>query len=170
MGVRLKAWYDVCIHANAKLLRLCMCERKRERSVKEERLLLVQDEAPLRRSLETFLRRGGYAFDSCGTSREALAWVGHHSYGVVIVDYHLSDGDGAALIERLRAVQPYLQAIVLSPYDFQAIAEDLRTVDVHAFLKKPFDPIDLETALRSACARNRSLFAANPACELATVH
>ena len=152
------------------LLRLFMLKRMREWRVQEERLLLVQVEAPLRRSLETFLRRGGYAFDSCGTSREALARAGLHPYRVAIVDYHLSDGDGAALIEGLRAVRPHLQAIVLSPYDFQAIADDLRTVDVHAFLKKPFDPIDLETALRSACARNRSLFAANAACELATVH
>ena len=163
-------WYGVCSTSCTMLLRLFMLKRMREWRVQEERLLLVQVEAPLRRSLETFLRRGGYAFDSCGTSREALARAGLHPYRVAIVDYHLSDGDGAALIEGLRAVRPYLQAIVLSPYDFQAIADDLRTVDVHAFLKKPFDPIDLETALRSACARNRSLFAANAACELATVH
>jgi CheY-like chemotaxis protein len=142
----------------------------REWKVEKERLLLVQDEAPLRRSLESFLRRGGYAFDSCGTAREALANVNHHPYRVAIVDYHLSDGDGAALIERLRTVQPNLLAIMLSAYDFQAIAEELRAIDVHAFLKKPFDPIDLETALRSACARNRSLCEVNSFLSLAAVH
>jgi two-component system OmpR family response regulator len=138
--------------------------------VEKERLLLVQDEAPLRRSLETFLRSGGYAFDSCGTTREALARVNHHPYRVAIVDYHLCDGDGVALIERLRTVQPNLLAIMLSVYDFQAIAEELRVIDVHAFLKKPFDPIDLETALRSACSRNRSLYEADLFCGLAAVH
>jgi DNA-binding response OmpR family regulator len=124
----------------------------------------------LRRSLETFLRSGGYAFDSCGTTREALARANHHPYQVAIVDYHLCDGDGVALIERLRRVQPNLQAIMLSAYDFQAIADELRSIDVHAFLKKPFDPIDLETALRSACARNRSLYEANGFCGLVAVN
>jgi len=144
--------------------------RKREWRVEKERLLLVQDEAPLRRSLETFLRSGGYAFDSCGTTREALAHANHHAYRVAIVDYHLCDGDGVALIERLRTVQPNLLAIMLSVYDFQAIAEELQAIDVHAFLKKPFDPIDLETALRSACSGNRSLNEADLFCGLAAVH
>ncbi len=138
--------------------------------MRNERLLLVQDEAPLRRSLENFLRRGGYAFDSCGTTREALQRATHHPYQVAIVDYHLCDGDGATLIERLRSVQPNLLAIMLSAYDFQAIADELRTIDVHAFLKKPFDPIDLETALRSACSRNRSLYETNSYCGLVAVH
>jgi DNA-binding NtrC family response regulator len=155
-------------HSTTLLLRMRKLEW--ERRVKEERLLLVQDQAPLRRSLENFFRRGGYAFDSCSTSREALVRAGLHPYRVAIVDYHLCDGDGAALIERLRAVQPYLQAIVISSYDFQAVADELRNVDVHAFLKKPFDPIDLETVLRSACARNRSLLAADSVCELAAIH
>jgi DNA-binding NarL/FixJ family response regulator len=120
--------------------------------------------------LETFLRSGGYAFDSCGTTREALAHANHHAYRVAIVDYHLCDGDGVALIERLRTVQPNLLAIMLSVYDFQAIAEELQAIDVHAFLKKPFDPIDLETALRSACSGNRSLNEADLFCGLAAVH
>jgi DNA-binding NtrC family response regulator len=121
--------------------------------VEEKRLLLVEDEAPLRRSLENFFHRGGYAFDSCCTSREALAQAQVCRYDVAIVEYHLPDGDGAALIERLRTVHPDLRAIMISAYDFQAIADELEQMDVHAFLKKPFDPHDLEIALRSACSK-----------------
>jgi DNA-binding NtrC family response regulator len=138
--------------------------------VEENRLLLVEDEAPLRRSLENFLHRGGYAFDSCGTSREALAQALECHYDVAIVEYHLSDGDGIALIERLRTLQPNLRAIMISAYDFQAIADELQRMDVYAFLKKPFDPIDLETALRSACSKLRLPCGTLKMYSLVTVH
>ena len=38
----------------------------------EKRVLVVEDQAPLRRSLETFLGWAGYAYDSCSTAREAI--------------------------------------------------------------------------------------------------
>jgi DNA-binding NtrC family response regulator len=72
---------------------------------------------------------------------------------VAVVEYHLSDGNGTELIKRLRSIHPNLLAIMISPYDFQTVAEQLSPLNVHSFLKKPFDPVDFEVSLRSACAR-----------------
>lgn len=116
-------------------------------------ILLVEDDAPLRRSLEKFLNQAGYAFDSCSTAREALALAERLRHPVVILEYHLPDANGPSLIEKLMLLAPETAAIVISEYDFQAIANDLDRVRIESFLKKPFDLVDLEAALSSACSK-----------------
>jgi DNA-binding response OmpR family regulator len=118
----------------------------------ENFVLLVEDDAPLRRSLEKFLNQAGYAFESCSTAREALALAENLRHDVVILEYHLPDADGPALIEKLNLLRP-AAAIVISEYDFQAVANDLDRVKIDMFLKKPFDLVDFEAALSSASSR-----------------
>lgn len=119
----------------------------------DTRILLVEDEAPLRRSLESFLDRAGYTFDSCPTAREALVLAQALHPAVAIVEYHLPDASGSTLLKRLAQVAPDTVVVVISKYDFQAVAHEMARVDVHSYLKKPFDPVELEVALSSACAR-----------------
>ena len=119
----------------------------------ENLVLLVEDDASLRRSLEKFLDRAGYAFDSCSTAGQALNLARKVPPHVVILEYHLPDANGPTLIEKLKLIAPDTVAIVLSEYDFQAIAEDLDRVRIETFLKKPFDLVDFESALHSAYTR-----------------
>jgi DNA-binding NtrC family response regulator len=119
----------------------------------ENFVLLVEDDVSLRRSLEKFLNQAGYTFDSCSTAIQALALARKAPPHVVILEYHLPDANGPSLIEKLTHIAPAAAAIVLSEYDFQAIADDLDRVKIEKFLKKPFDIVDFEAALRSACAK-----------------
>lgn len=115
----------------------------------ENRLLLVEDEAPLRRSLEKFLERAGYAFDSCATAREALTLAQKRNYSIALVEYHLPDANGASLLEKLRRASPGIMTIMISEYDFQAVASDLVHTNVRCYLKKPFDLAEFEAALEN---------------------
>ncbi len=119
----------------------------------ENLVLLVEDDASLRRSLEKFLDRAGYAFDSCTTASQALNLAQTIPPHVVILEYHLPDANGPSLIEKLKLIAPDTVAIVLSEYDFQAVAEDLDRVQIETFLNKPFDLVDFEAALHSAYTR-----------------
>lgn len=116
----------------------------------ENRVLLVEDEASLRRSLEIFLERAGYTCRSCSTAREALTLAENADPDIAIVEYHLPDGSGAELVGDLRRVVPKVAAILISEYDFQVVAKELVEVSVRSFLKKPFDVVELEAALSSA--------------------
>lgn len=119
----------------------------------ENRVLLVEDGAPLRRSLEKFLGWAGYAYDSCSTACEALKLIEKNRHGIVIVEYHLPDADGTALLEKLKWIVPDAFAIVIAEYDFQSVAHELVRVNVGSFLQKPFDLVELESALSSARAK-----------------
>jgi len=122
----------------------------------ENRVLLVEDEAPLRRSLEKFLERAGYAFDSCATAREALVLAEKLDYNIALVEYHLPDANGASLLEKLRRTIPDIATIMISEYDFQAVVCDLVRTNVRCYLKKPFDLAEFEAALKNRVSVEKS--------------
>lgn len=123
----------------------------------EIRVLLVEDDAPLRRSLEKFLTQAGYSFCSCHNAREALVEVERFHPDILIAEYHLPDANGALLLERLTRFVPHAATVLISEFDYQLVADEIARVDVHGFLKKPFDLAELETVLTSARSQVRIL-------------
>jgi DNA-binding NtrC family response regulator len=121
----------------------------------ENKLLLVEDEASLKRSLVNYLERAGYAFECCSTAREALALAERLDPDIVIAEYLLPDANGLALIEELTLMLPDVAVILLSEYDYQAVAKDVIHVEVRSFLKKPFDLVEFEAALSSARSKSK---------------
>jgi DNA-binding response OmpR family regulator len=122
----------------------------------KNRVLLVEDEASLRRSLEKYLERAGYAFECCATAREAIALAERLPPEIVIAEYHLPDANGLTLLDKLTRIAPTAVGILLSEYDLQAVDRDLVDVAVWSFLKKPFDLVELEAALSSARSKVKS--------------
>ncbi|MCU0588829.1 MAG: response regulator [Syntrophobacteraceae bacterium] len=119
----------------------------------ENRVLLVEDEAPLRRSLEKFLEWSGYPYDSCSSARDALVLARSSKYDIIILEYHLPDANAETLLRDLKLVSPDMASIVLSEFDYPAVSRKLLTVDVRSFLKKPFDVAELESAMISASSK-----------------
>lgn len=122
------------------------------------RVLLVEDEAPLRRSLTKFLERAGYAFDSCTTARDALERARDDSFDVLIAEYRLPDANGTELLEKLKRTLPEIASIIIAEYDRQVVADSLDRAGVETYLKKPFDVVELESALTLAGSRAAAPF------------
>jgi CheY-like chemotaxis protein len=129
---------------------LALKNDRRLRVSAENLVLLVENEASLRRSLTKYLERAGYAFECCSTAREALVLAERLDPSIVIAEYHLSDANGLALLEKLTRMLPDVAAILVSEYDFETVAKDMPHVEVRSFLRKPFDVVELEAALSSA--------------------
>ncbi len=138
---------------------ICLIEMATEATVgNQNQVLLVEDDASLRRSLEKFLYTAGYPFQSCSTAAQALALAHQAAPRVVILDYHLPDANGCSLLKQLNLVSPATTAIVLSEFDFHAVACDLNRVKIQTFLQKPFDLVDFESALCSACFKSGKIY------------
>lgn len=68
------------------------------------RVLLVDDEAPIRTSIARYLRRRGHVADEAGDGAAALATLGEASeYDVILTDLRMPGLGGEELLERLRA-------------------------------------------------------------------
>jgi YesN/AraC family two-component response regulator len=86
-------------------------------------------------------------------AQEALVLAQALRPDVVIVEYRLPDASGVNVVEEVRRICPHVVAAVISEYDFQWIEKDLNRADICYFLKKPLDPVELETVLSSSCSR-----------------
>jgi len=78
------------------------------------RLLLVEDEAPLREQLTQQLQRQGYAVDSAADGREALYLIGEFDYDLAVIDLGLPLVDGLTVIRTARERKKRFPILVLT--------------------------------------------------------
>lgn len=114
------------------------------------RLLLIEDNLPLRESLGQYLREAGYLVDAFDTGDEGLWAAGEGSYDVVLLDLMLPGIDGMEILRRLRASGNAVHILVISARDL--LEDRLEALDAGAddYLVKPF-------SLAEALARVRVL-------------
>jgi two-component system nitrogen regulation response regulator NtrX len=74
-------------------------------------VLIVDDEADIRESLEAILSEEDYAITTAGTAAEALALVRDADFQAVLLDIWLPDGDGLDVLAEIRGKRPGNHAI-----------------------------------------------------------
>jgi two-component system KDP operon response regulator KdpE len=113
------------------------------------RVLLVEDDAAMRRFLRASLGAHGFRLVEAVSAREALALAASHNPEIVLLDLGLPDGDGIELAKRLRAWSQ-VPIIVLSARgrdDDKVAALDAGADD---YLTKPFSLKELLARMRVA--------------------
>ncbi|MBY0330425.1 MAG: response regulator [Acetobacteraceae bacterium] len=113
-------------------------------------LLLVEDEAPLRRLSARVLERAGYQVRVAESAEAALELLEETAEPPValVSDVAMPGIDGLALARQLRARWPGLPVLLLSGYAEAVLGEDLAGAGM-GFLAKPFDPAELVAQLAS---------------------
>jgi PAS domain S-box-containing protein len=127
-------------------------------SLKDVRVLVVEDEADTREFLATILGDQGAAVTTAGSVREALATLQTDLPGIVISDIAMPDENGYVLIEKLRKTEqangwPRRPVIALTAY---AREEDRKLVLDAGFemhIAKPFEPSKLIAAILEVAAK-----------------
>ncbi len=118
-------------------------------------LLLVDDEAHVRRLAERVLQRAGWQVVAATCAEDALELVDagglRSALACVISDVVMPGLDGPALVRALREGQAGLPAILMSGYADASLRRDLQAADIR-FLPKPFGMADLTGALRELLA------------------
>ncbi len=113
-----------------------------------ERVLLVEDEAPVRSIVEMTLRTHGYQVTSAATAEEALRLIETEPpFDLLVSDVVLPAMGGRALAERLSARQPGLRVLFISGYTENAMVHGGVLDSGVQFLQKPFLPAALLQAV-----------------------
>ncbi len=110
-------------------------------------LLLIDDDAPLRRTLERALTRRGFRVRAVGSMRDALAVMQESKPNFAVVDLRLEDGSGLDLVRRLRERHPQMRIVILTGYGNIATAVAAIKVGAVDYLAKPADADDVVNAL-----------------------
>ena len=117
-----------------------------------ETILLVEDEASLRRLAVRVLERAGYRILAAGSAAEALQQVKNAGRppDLLVTDVVLPGGmQGNVLARELTAAWPRLPVLYISGYPQDAIVHAGRLDEGVNFLQKPFTPDALVTTVRS---------------------
>src|SRR5437899_12097138 len=116
------------------------------------RILVVEDEPRLLRSLAKGLREEGYAVDTAETGEDGLYKADIYDYDAVLLDVMLPRVDGWEVLQRLRKKK---QTPVLMLTARDATQDRVRGLDTGAddYLVKPFDLGELLARLRALIRR-----------------
>jgi two-component system KDP operon response regulator KdpE len=126
------------------------------------RVLVVDDEAPIRRTMSANLRARGYDVDLAETGEQALQLAARNHPDVVLLDLGLPGMDGLAVIDGLRGWSQ-VPIVVLSARGSER--DKVAALDAGAddYVSKPFGMDELLARLRAAVRR------ATPADDAATI-
>src|SRR3954466_8365995 len=120
-------------------------------------LLLVDDDAPIRRMLERTLTAEGYEVVAAADGGAALAAVERSMPDAIVLDVTMPGLDGLAVTRRLRAKGLRVPILLLTARD--AVHERVAGLDAGAddYLVKPFDVDELRARVRALLRRNAPL-------------
>lgn len=125
------------------------------------RILVIEDEAPIRRFLKIALEAAGFAVEEAERGRHGIELAATRAPDLVVLDLGLPDMDGRAVIAAIRDWST-LPILVLSARD--AEGEKVAALDAGAddYVTKPFATGELMARLR-ALLRNRKAAATEQA-------
>jgi DNA-binding NtrC family response regulator len=114
------------------------------------RVLVVEDEAPLRELVVSELLDRGFRAEGAGDLASARRLAGEREVDVVLLDVRLPDGDGTALLQELRAEPGGPEVIVLTGHGTVSSAVEAMRVGAFHYATKPFVLDELELLVRRA--------------------
>ena len=120
--------------------------------VPSARLLIVEDDASIRRLLHAALDRAGYHVTDASDARQALSLADVTRPDLILLDLGLPDRDGLELIQLFRNRH---NPVILVVSARQATGEKVAALDLGAddYLTKPFDSEELLARVRTALRR-----------------
>jgi two-component system response regulator MprA len=122
----------------------------------EAAILVVDDDAPIRRMLDRTLSAEGYAVATAADGGEALAAVERSTPDLVVLDVGLPGVDGLSVSRRLRAKGLSVPVLLLTARD--SVPDRVAGLDAGAddYLVKPFATEELLARIRALLRRGKS--------------
>jgi DNA-binding NtrC family response regulator len=120
------------------------------------RILMIDDEAAIRESIETLLTLEGFHVSLAPDGRTGLDLVSRNSYDLLLLDLALPGESGIDLLPRIKELQPSLPVIMITAYGTVANVVDAIRAGAENFVQKPWDNEKLLADIRTAIARHRA--------------
>ena len=121
------------------------------------RVLVVDDQAAVARTVARWLEREGMPCDVAFSESEALELCAGRAYDLVFSDVHMPGGSGLDLARKLKTRDPAVQVVIMTGNTTLETAVEALRLDADDYLVKPFEPAELLHAARRAAEHRRLL-------------
>mgnify|MGYP000564593356 FL=1 len=118
------------------------------------KILIVDDEVPIRRTLRDILEFEGYEVDEASDGLECIAKVQKEKYDVIITDIKMPRMDGIEALERLQILSPETPVIMVSGHGTIDTAVEAVKKGAFDFISKPPDLNRMLITVRNALDRS----------------
>ncbi len=115
-----------------------------------EKIIVLEDDLVVRKSLEQQLRYRRYDVASTSTIAEAQELLSKDNFDLMIVDVRLPDGVGTDLLKQLQARPVRPLVVMISGFGTVDLAVECMSNGAFTFLTKPFSPEQLAVTLKKA--------------------
>jgi two-component system KDP operon response regulator KdpE len=122
----------------------------------EGKLLVVDDDPSVRRTLHTTLYSLGFDIGEAGTGEEAIALCRIVRYEAVLLDINMPGKDGIETCRELRRLLPRIAILMLSVNDDHERKIEALEAGADDYVTKPFHMRELTARIRSALRRSRA--------------
>ena len=118
-------------------------------------ILIIDDEAAIRESLETLLEMEGFDVVSAASGEEGIAAVADQPFDLVLLDYALPDCTGLDVLREIRDRDPQMAVIMITAYG--TVENAVRAIQGGAsnFIQKPWDNDKLLADVQLAISTRR---------------
>jgi DNA-binding NtrC family response regulator len=106
---------------------------------KNERILIVDDEENMRRTLSDILRREGYDTTVAATGEEAVELCSKEGFDIVLMDVRMPGISGVEAFRRIRRNKEGVRVILMTAFDLDELKQAALDEGAIAFLPKPLD-------------------------------
>ncbi|MGE0251447.1 MAG: response regulator transcription factor CtrA [Dongiaceae bacterium] len=119
------------------------------------RVLLVEDDSSVAKSIEVMLKSAGYIVDTTDLGEDGLEIGKLYDYDIIILDLMLPDIDGYEVLRRLRAAKVRTPILILS--GLAELDNKLKGFGFGAddYLTKPFDKRELVARVQTIVRRSK---------------
>ena len=117
------------------------------------RILVVDDEAPVREVLTEYFTTEGYAVEGAGSGAEALTVVRGGRADLVLLDVRMPGLDGVQVLRKIREINEDVPVIMVTANEDVGLAKETLRLGAFDYVAKPFDFDYLDRAVAAGLAR-----------------
>lgn len=106
---------------------------------KNARIIIVDDDENIRKTMQTILEDEGYVVDLAVTGNEAIKMTQETAYNIALLDIRLPDMEGVELLKLIKDNVPRTRKIMVTGYPSMQNAISALNKNADAYLVKPVD-------------------------------
>jgi NtrC-family two-component system response regulator AlgB len=112
-------------------------------------ILVIDDDAAIRRALEMQLRGDGHSIRSAASGEAALDILNDHACAIVLLDLRLPGMSGEETLEQIRARHPDSHVVIITAHGSIDSAVQAIKAGAYDYLTKPFTPDEVRVRIRN---------------------
>ena len=119
------------------------------------RILVIDDELVIRKTISLALTHAGYVVDTAESGKEAIEKAEANFYNLALIDIRLPDMEGTELLTTLKKTTPKMVKIILTGYPALQNAVKAINGGVDYYIIKPVDPDELLRVIKEELDKQR---------------